>query len=281
MDGYRVIDRQALTGWPSDLARIRINSDVVVRRVIRAPAVISLIQECETGLSDLDSWQSEGDVTTADDSWTMVAIYSGDVKCSASSWWNTGNPRHLVERWVVPVELGARTGGAAGPPLWDWLETRFERCEYVARDLPPGRWFRASWCEIQHAIMLFLNEKKSLVGARGKGPAKSEQSMVYLMREAGTSWVKVGACRANATSPPERRRAMYQPANRREISVVCSWVFEGRSPEPAMKQALRTYCRTEGVRYRSEWFCTGATDAAGLMERLLGKATTSRVLRKL
>jgi hypothetical protein len=279
MNGYRVVDRQAIFDSASEFARIQIAKNSVIRRVIVAPTTISLIQECGGGLQDLDRWQSEGDATTADNTWTMVALYSGDVKCSASTWWNTGNPRHLLERWVRSVDFDKIRGRQVGPPLWEWLANRFERCTYLAPDLPPAQWFRGSWVSIRDAIETFLGNGRSLVGdaVSWSKPPKDPRSMVYIMSETGTDWVKVGTCKGNGTSPPTRRRGMYQPANKREIFVMSAWAFTGRNPELAMKQILRKYCRANGIPNRSEWFCIGGSLAIDLVQHAIKEARASLI----
>jgi hypothetical protein len=280
MGPYRVIDRQAIINAPAFLARLRISNQLVERRVIEAPAVIALIQECENGLPGIDRWQSEGDIGTVTDTWTMVALYGGDVKCSASTWWNTGNPRNLLERWLLSVTTPRKSDGPWGPPLWEWLGERFQRCTYATQGLPPGRWFKAAWSDIADAVLTFLSDGGQLSGgSTWRLPPSDPRSMVYLMAEAGTDWIKVGACKANGTSPPERRRCMYQPGNRRQILVASAWSYAGTNPENAMKAALRELCNQSGQRYRAEWFNVGIEAALAQLRAITSRPDITAISR--
>ena len=266
-----MIDRQATVDGETAYARLRSGS---IRRVINARAVMSLIQECSSGLRNPNGRVPEGDLAKVDGSWTMVALYTDDVLASPAYWWNTGNPRYLVDRYVRPIDL-AGSGASAGVPLWDSLAERFERCTHPA-PRAPARWFRAPWQDLRDAINDYIAQGLPLEGGDAWcRPSKDGRSMVYLMVESEgsdeTGWVKVGMCAANKTSPPDRRLTMYQPGNRRLISVGGAWVVDGKpkSVEDALKSELNAYCKANLTPCRSEWYQVGMSKALAIIAPVL------------
>lgn len=249
----RVIDRQAETELATREQEIRIAGRSYLRRLTSAKAVITLVQECRRSIAR-DSWETEGDATTADDSWTAVFFWHGDRKSSSSTWWNTGNPRPLVERQVFDV---AATCFSSSDELHRRMASLFRRAEYEERHQPLSPWYKAGRLQIEEAIRSFVPQAASsgAIDLKQRAPI-SDLSLTYLLREEGTGWVKIGKCEGNR-SPAERRRSMYQPGNRRELTVVAQWPYVGRCPEAAMKATLKRHASANGTPFRSEWFELG------------------------
>lgn len=258
----RVIDRQAIVDKETRTGLITIVSKSYERRLIEADGLITLVQECRESIAR-DAWETEGCIKTAYSEWTAVYYYTGDKKCSSSTYWNTGNPRHLVERWVVPVEASRSMDIAS---LHNLLERKFARATYADKGQPASPWYRAGWEELQEIV------EKAVMDRTVLSPKIKKQTIdygtptdvVYLMSETETDWVKIGKC-GSSTSPPAKRRSMYQPGNRREILPVAAWTINGKNPEAAMKAELKAYCRSSSQNCRSEWFDLGVGKALDLL----------------
>lgn len=263
----RVIDRQAIVAKKTSTGLITIASKNFDRRLIEGDCLITLVQECRESIAR-DAWETEGSVKTADNGWTAVYLYCGDKKCSSSTYWNTGNPRPLVERWAILVDV-PHSANAEG--LYRSLEGRFERAAYMDKGQAASCWYKAGWEEIK-AVVEGAVRNKNVFSPKTKQPAfkyDSGSDMVYLMRETGTDWVKIGECGASSTSPPGKRRSQYQPGNRREIIPVAAWSIKGKNPEAAMKADLKRYCKTHSINFRSEWFETGVDRAHNLLDQVV------------
>lgn len=273
MADYRVVSAQAVVRGESAPAEITINKQRIRCRVAKAPAVLTMIQECAAALPDVSSWHTEGDLCTVDPAWTMVCLSTGDAKCSTATYWATGNPRPLVERCVTPIKLAPRSGAKAGHLLLAHLSAKFESVPYSASDLPPTRWFRASWEELNEACDRWINAGGDLTGGYGGSHTlpRDDHDYVYLMKEAGSGWVKAGKCKGGITSPPARRRAMYQPGNRREITVAAQWIGPSGRAERSMIEALRRHCRRVGASHRAEWFEVGLATALSIVSPVLAE----------
>lgn len=263
----RVIDRQAIVDKETSNGLVTIASKNFERRLIEADWLITLVQESSEGVAR-DAWETEGSVRTADNEWTAVYLYSGDKKCSSSTYWNTGNPRHLVERWAIVVDVPS---SADASDLHKLLEDRFERAAYTDKGQSASYWYKAGWEAIK-AVVEGAARDNVMFSPKAKQPSYkhgSASDMVYLMRETGTDWVKIGKCGASTTSPPAKRRSQYQPGNRREIVPVAAWRINGKNPEAAMKAELRRYCKTHSKNFRSEWFEIGVNLAHNLLDRVV------------
>jgi hypothetical protein len=263
----RVIDRQAIVDKETTNGRITIASKSFERRLIDADCLITLVQESRDSVAR-DAWETEGSIKTADNEWTAVYLYSGDKKCSSSTYWNTGNPRHLVERCAFPVDV-MRAVDAGG--IHRLLEERFERSFYTDKGQQSSNWYRAGWEEIRAVVESSIRDKTAFAPKRKQPAFKhcSGSDMIYLMSETGTGWVKIGKCGASTTSPPAKRRSQYQPGNRREIIPVAAWRTNGKNPEAAMKAELKRYCKTHSKNFRSEWFELGVDRAHNLLDRVV------------
>ncbi len=263
----RVIDRQAIVDTKTIHGEVTINKKSYPRRLIEADSLITLVQECGNSIHR-DAWETEGDVRTADNTWTAVYLWTGDKLCSSSTYRNTGNPRPLVERYVVPV---AAPRSCSIDKLHALLENKYERAIYADRGQPENSWYKAGWEEIRDIVA-----RELMVGSVFAVQSKREllryapaADMVYLMREEGTDWIKIGKCSSGATSPPAKRRSMYQRGNRREIYPVAAWEYNGTNPEAAMKSVLKAYCATNSIPCRSEWFQVGAEQSIQLLTDIL------------
>jgi hypothetical protein len=257
----RVIDRQAETELKTCEHEVGIAGRSYQRRLVGAKTVISLVQECGRSIAR-DSWETEGDATTADDSWTAVFFWHGDRKSSSSTWWNTGNPRPLVELQVFDA---GSTGIPSSDALHRWLGSLFRRAEYVDPHQPVSPWYEVGRLQVAEAIRSFAPQSASpgTIGPSERPPV-SDLSLTYLLREECTNWIKIGKCEGSR-SPAERRRSMYQPGNRRELKVVAQWPYVGRCPETAMKATLKRNARASGAGFRSEWFELGVERALGAL----------------
>lgn len=263
----RVIDRQAIVDKETTNGLITIASKNYERRLIEADCLISLVQESRESVAR-DTWETEGSVKTADNEWTAVYLYGGDKKCSSSTYWNTGNPRPLVERWATAVDVPRSTNADI---LHKLLESRFERASYADKGQSVSCWYKAGWEAIK-AVVEEAARNNTIFSPKAKQPSYKHDSasdMVYLMSETGTNWVKIGKCGASSTSPPAKRRSQYQPGNRREIVPVAAWRINGKNPESAMKAELKRYCKGYSKNFRSEWFEIGVDRAHNLLDRVV------------
>lgn len=263
----RVIDSQALVSSKTTIGLISIAAREYERRLLDADCLITLVQECRESVAR-DSWETEGSVSTADNTWTAVYLWRGDKKCSSSTYWNTGNPRPLVERWLLPVDA-PKSLDAEG--LYQQLESSFERARFSDIGQPNAVWFRAGWEEIRTHVEEAVENGTAFTPKLKQPKIRYDTStdMVYLMSEVGTDWIKIGKCGTKTTSPPAKRRSMYQPGNRREIIPVAAWRINGKNPEAAMKSELKQYCKERSKGGRSEWFDIGVVQALELLSGVL------------
>jgi hypothetical protein len=149
-------------------------------------------------------------------------LYTGDRKCSSSTFWNTGNPRNLVELLVMPLaEVPGRGRGGRHPrALWQWLS---ERHEPVSRELRYGvenPWFHATPAALLDDMRRFVRDGGDPFAGRKPAEPADARDMLYLLAEEGSGFVKLGKCKGRRTSPPERRVSMYAAGNPRSLSII-------------------------------------------------------------
>lgn len=244
----RVIDRQAHIDASTTNGEIEIAGKTYKRRLIEAPVLITLVQECLASIAR-DSWETEGDLRQIASNWVGVFVWGGDKKCSSATYWNTGNPRSLAESHAwVPI-----SGASVEPQaLYEFLAQRHRRSAYGDQGQPSSPWFEGSPDAIAPDIETFLARPRSTPKPARFRHAPAEP-MVYLMQEAGTGWIKIGKC-GEHSSPPAKRRSMYQPGNPREIIPIAAWTFDGSNPERRMIAALRKAAQIHAFSHRAEWF---------------------------
>lgn len=256
MGSCRVIDFAALVdGSTVHNARITINRASVERRVVAAPALLTVVAETGQVGRGVDGWHSEGAREAASTEHAMAVLYTGDRKCSSSTFWNTGNPRNLVELLVSPLaEAPGWRPGRHPRALWRWLADRHEPVSRALRFGVENPWFRAAPEALLDDMRRFVRDGGDPFASREQARSTEPRDMLYLLTEEGGGFVKLGKCKGLRTSPPERRVGMYAAGNPRSLAITDAWLAPEALPERQLQAALRRACVEGGVRHRAEWF---------------------------
>jgi hypothetical protein len=252
---YRVVDFAAQVEGAAQDAWITINKQQLKRRVMAAPAFLTVIGETDQVRRGIDGWHCEGPKEAVRARYAMATLYKSDRKCSSSTFWNTGNPRNLVELLVAPAsnDIGGQSGRHPRA-LWRWLA---ERHEPVSRELRFGietPWFRAAPERLMDDMQKFLRDGGDPFAIKEPSRPTDSRTILYLAAEEGGGFVKLGKCVGSKTSPPARRVAMYAAGNPRQLTLARAWTTPAAPPERQLQACLRSACAARHSRQRAEWF---------------------------
>jgi hypothetical protein len=279
MGAYRVVDFAASVDGPTTTARVRINGEGYERRVVKADALVAVLAETDHVERGLDAWHKEVPGAAPNRDRAMAVLYTGDRLCSSSTWWNTGNPRNLVEVAAVPITYKAPRGYKQRSwGLWRWLASRHEPVAPSGM-IGAGAWFRAEPEPLVEDVLRFVREGRDPLQGGPPDIPEDGRDMLYLAEDGGGEFVKLGKCEGRRTSPPERRVAMYAPANPRGMTLRAAWICPAavKGVEQTAKAELRRLVGARGALHRAEWFqCTAEEGVCRLTPLMAAKGLIPR-----